>query len=238
MTVQTYAPQYAPPQNYAPQPQYATQGNGRQSDPFWYRQNASYLYGVTNQRSNMQLGIEDISLKPASANQVPHGILFNGLLRTIVGSFSFQIRVSPRTQAPFMQTISTESGIDAQGQKLYWEHIIVRPQVKAQVLRFAEALMAGQVQQAPMQQQPMYGQQPQYGLPQQQTMYQQPQVSPQQYGYQQTPMQQQVPQFQQPAYQPPVPQDMEATQQPPADEKPADAPAEPNEELKEDDLPI
>jgi hypothetical protein len=234
MTVQTYAPQY---QQFAPQQQQ------KQSDPFWYRQNSGYLFGVTNAPSNMQLGIENISLKPASANQTPHGILFNGLLRSVIGSISFQVRVSPRTGAPFVQTISTESGVDQQGQKTYWEHINLNPPIKAQILRHAEALMTGQVpMQQPMQQQ-MYQQQPMGGMPMQQPMgygQQQPMYGQmqQQMPMQQMGMQQQFPNYgqQAPAYTPPAPQDL--GQQAPAD-KPVDQPADKvDPPLVEDDLPI
>ncbi|WP_232357394.1 hypothetical protein [Bacillus tropicus] len=223
--------QFAQPQ-YGQQPQFGQQQQ-KQSDPFWYRQNSSYLYGVTNAPSNMQLGIENISLKPASANQVPHGILFNGLLRSVIGSISFQVRMSPRTQAPFVQTISTENGVDAQsGQKNYWEHINLTPQVKAQILRFAEAMLTGQV---PMQQQ----------MPQQQFGMQQPQ---QQFGMQpqqQMPMQQQPMQFPQfgqqaPAYTPPAPQNMEQQQpvQPAQEEQPVETGDKVEPQIKEDELPI
>lgn len=243
MTVPTYAPQY---QQQYQQPQFAPQPQ-KQSDPFWYRQNSSYLYGVTNAPSNMQLGIENISLKPASANQTPHGILFNGLLRSVIGSISFQVRVSPRTQAPFVQTVSTENGVDQGGQKTYWEHINLNPQVKAQILRFAEALMSGQVaQQQPMQQ---YGMQPIGGMPMQQPQmgYQQPVYGAQPQMGMQQPMQQ-FPQYGQqvPAYTPPAPQQMAGNapaEQPPVQNAPAETPAEGStpelvNELKEDDLPI
>lgn len=256
MTTQQFTqPQYG--QQFGQQPQFGQQQQQKQSDPFWYRQNSSYLYGVTNAPSNMQLGIENISLKPASANQVPHGILFNGLLRSVLGTFSFQVRMSPRTQAPFVQTISTENGVDPQtGQKNYWEHINLTPQVKAQILRFAEAMLTGQVpmqqqqQQFGMQQpmgmggmqQPMnYGQQPMYN---QQPMGMQQQMGMQQ-GMQQMPMQQQPMQFpqyqQQPAYQPPAPQSMEQTQQQteqPVEQQPVDTGDKVEPAVKEEDLPI
>lgn len=154
--------QYNQPQ-YQMQGQYPAQGAQKQSDPYWYRQNASYLYGVTNAPSNPMLGIEDISLKPASANQQQYGILMNGLLRTIVGSISFQVRLS-KSGAPFVQTVSTPINKE-KGE--YWEHIILKPQIKAQILRFFEALQSGQVG-APQPQQQMYGQAPMYGqMPQQ-----------------------------------------------------------------------
>lgn len=118
------------------------------ANPFWYRENASYLFGVTATNSNAMLGIEDIQLRPASVNQRPYGILYSGLLKTICGSIAFQIRLS-KSQAPFVQTISTENGVDEQGQKKYFEHIIFKPAVKAQILRFMEALLA-QPAQAPV----------------------------------------------------------------------------------------
>ncbi|MCU5076813.1 hypothetical protein OB985_04315 [Bacillus cereus] len=253
MTTQQFAqPQYG--QQFGQQPQFGQQQQ-KQSDPFWYRQNSSYLYGVTNAPSNMQLGIENISLKPASANQVPHGIMFNGLLRSVIGSISFQVRMSPRTQAPFVQTISTENGVDAQsGQKNYWEHINLTPQVKAQILRFAEAMLTGQVpmqQQMPQQQFGMQQPQQQFGMPMQQPMNQGMYGMPmqQQFGMQpqqQMPMQQQPMQFPQfgqqaPAYTPPAPQNME--QQPvqpeqPAEQQPVETGDKVEPQIKEDELPI
>ncbi|MEC4620895.1 hypothetical protein VST04_22645 [Bacillus paranthracis] len=253
MTTQQFAqPQYG--QQFGQQPQFGQQQQ-KQSDPFWYRQNSSYLYGVTNAPSNMQLGIENISLKPASANQVPHGIMFNGLLRSVIGSISFQVRMSPRTQAPFVQTISTENGVDTQtGQKNYWEHINLTPQVKAQILRFAEAMLTGQApmqQQMPQQQFGMQQPQQQFGMPMQQPMNQGMYGMPmqQQFGMQpqqQMPMQQQPMQFPQfgqqaPAYTPPAPQNME--QQPvqpeqPAEQQPVETGDKVEPQIKEDDLPI
>lgn len=259
MTVQTYAPYQQQQQQYAPQQQYQQYGQQpqqqqpSQKDPFWYRQNAPYLYGVTNAPSNMQLGIENISLKPASANQAQYGIMFNGLMRTVIGGISFQVRLS-KNNAPFVQTHSTENGVDQQGQKQYWELITLNVPVKAQILRFAEALIAQQTQQ-PMQQQ--YGmQQPQMGMGmpqtmgygQQQPMYgqQQQQMPMPQMGMQQQQPMQQIPQYgqQAPAYQPPAPQNM-GQQTPPAD-IPADKTAEQpvsetpavQPDIKEDDLPI
>lgn len=235
----------------APQGQTMPQQN-RQSNPYWYRENASYLYGVTNAPSNMQLGIEDISIKPATANQTPHGILGNGLLRTIVGSISFQVRLS-KSQAPFVQTISTPIDKD-KGE--YWDHIILRPQVKAQILRFYEALASGQVpmSQMPMQQSfnPMQQQQQQFN-PMQPNMYQQ-QPMGMNYMQQQMPMQnmyqqqqfggmpqqqqqfqqfQQFPQQQQQQYTPPAPQDMSGQQE----QQQTDKQSAPTD-LVEDDLPI
>ncbi|MES9681848.1 hypothetical protein ABWK22_02785 [Gottfriedia acidiceleris] len=238
MTVMQYAPQQFMPQ----QQMYGMQQQPqKQTDPFWYRQNTPHLIGVTSGPSNPQFGIENISLKPASANQLPHGILFNGLLRSVIGSISFQVRVSSRTQAPFVQTISTESGVDQQGQKTYWEHINLTPQVKAQVLRFAEALMTGQAPAQPMQQQ-MYGMpQQQFGMPMQQMqqpMNQGMYMQPQQFAMQQQPMvQQPVINYgqQQQAYTPPPAQNME-TQQPPAEQQtPAD---DVQPQLQEEELPI
>ncbi|WP_230876747.1 hypothetical protein [Bacillus sp. SRB3LM] len=248
MTTQQFAqPQYG--QQFGQQPQFGQQQQ-KQSDPFWYRQNSSYLYGVTNAPSNMQLGIENISLKPASANQVPHGIMFNGLLRSVLGTLSFQVRMSPRTQAPFVQTISTENGVDPQtGQKNYWEHINLNPQVKAQILRFAEAMLTGQApMQQPQQQFGMQQPQQQFGMPMQQPMNQGMYGMPmqQQFGMQpqqQMPMQQQPMQFpqyqQQPAYQPPAPQDMaQQTEQPAQQEQPVETGDKVEPQIKEDDLPI
>jgi hypothetical protein len=124
-------------------------GTTKQTDPFWYRKNSSATYGVTATPSNVNpnLGIEDIVLKPGSQAQLQHKILSSGLLKTIIGSISFQIKLSG-AGAPFVQTISTENGTDEKGNKLYWEHIILKPAVKAQVLRFFEALQVG----APIQQ--------------------------------------------------------------------------------------
>lgn len=225
----------------APQGQSAPTGN-RQSNAYWYRENASYLYGVTNAPSNPQLGIQDISIKPATANQTPHGILGNGLLRTVIGSISFQIRLS-KSQAPFVQTISTV--IDKEKGD-YWEHILLTPQVKAQILRFYEALAYGQTPMPQMNmQQGMYGmpQQQQFGMPQQ-NMFQQQQFGmpmqntyqqPQQFGGMQQ-QQQQFPPFPQPQsqqYQPPATQDMGGQQQTET-QSTSNAP----NDVAEDDLPL
>jgi hypothetical protein len=230
-------------------PQGVSQEQNQQTgNPFWYRQNAGYLYGVTSAPSNMQFGIEDISIKPASANQIPHGILGNGLLKSVVGSISFQIRLS-KSNAPFVQTVST--AIDKEKGE-YWEHIMLKAQVKAQILRFFEALQTGQVPPPPMPQQQMYGMQPQqqFGMQQQfgqQPMYgmgmQQPPMGMQpQYGMPQQqfgmPQQQQqsFPQYGQPQqqYQPPAPQNMggQATEQPNTEAQKEVV------GLQEDDLPI
>lgn len=247
MTTATQLQTFVPSQG-----QQQTGGFQKQSDPFWYKQNASYLYAVTNAPSNPQLGIESISLKPASSNQVPHGILANGILRSAIGSISFQVRMSPRTNGLFVQTISSKSGQDAQGNDQYWEHIVLNAPVKAQILRHFEALQTGQPIQMPMQQQmgmpqqqfgmqPQYGMQPQMGYqqPMQQMGYgmqQQPMQQPMGFGMQQ-PMQQQFQQFnqfsQQPAYTPPVPQDI--GQQQPAEQQSATKTAE---EISDDELPV
>ncbi|WP_263117469.1 hypothetical protein [Bacillus subtilis] len=234
----TNTQEYVAPQGITPDME------NRQSDPFWYRNNASYLYGVTNTPSNPRFGIEEISLKPSTSNQIPHGILANGTLRTVVGSISFQIRLS-KHQAPFVQTISTP--IDKEkGQ--YWEHINLRPQVKAQILRHYEALANGQMPQQPVQQQPMYGMQqgfgmqPQFGQQQMYGMQPQPQMGMQpQFGMQQQPQfnmqSQQFPQFgQQTAYQPPTPQDMSGQGQSSEQSESSDDNQETG--LVEDELPI
>lgn len=161
---------YAQPQ-YQMQGQYPAQGAQKQSNPFWYRENASYLYGVTNAPSNLNLGIEDISLKPASANQQQYGILMNGYLRTVVGGISFQIRRS-KSNAPFVQTVTTAINKD-KGE--YWEHINLKPQVKAQILRFFEALQGGHAH-AP--QQPAYGANPYGAQAPQQPMQGNPAMDP------------------------------------------------------------
>lgn len=231
-------------------PQGITQDQNQQGgNPFWYRQNAGYLYSVTSAPSNMNIGIEDISIKPASANQQPHGILGNGILKSVVGSISFQIRLS-KSNAPFVQTISTE--IDKEkGQ--YWEHIMLKPQVKAQILRFFEALQTGQVppppmpqqmygmpqQQFGMQPQMQYGQQPMYGMGMQQPpmgMQQQFGMPQQQFGMPQQQQQQQFPQYgqMQQQYQPPAPQNMGGQQ---TEQQSTEAQKE-VVGLQEDELPI
>lgn len=162
-----------------PMPTEQQTAGAKTTDPFWYRQNASYLYGVTSAPSNMQFGIQDIQLTPATANQTPYGIIYNGMLRTVIGIVSFQVRVS-KNQAPFVQTISTENGVDEQGQKRYWDHVVLNPQVRAQILRFTDVLVSGAIAAPPVQQftQPQgYGQQqfaPQQGYGQQPAYGQQP----------------------------------------------------------------
>lgn len=122
-----------------PQVQIATAVATKPTNPFWYREQTPQLIAVTHMNSNMNLGIEDISLKPASANQAQYGILANGLLRCIIGTVSFQVRLS-KAGAPFVQTASSE--ID-KTQGKYWEHIVLKAPVKAQILRFFEASQGG-----------------------------------------------------------------------------------------------
>lgn len=110
--------------------------NQKTTNPFWFRENSSYLYGVTSAGSNMTFGIQNIKLSPASANQTPYGILANGLLRTVVGTISFQVRLS-KSHAPFVSTITSAYGDE--NNKQYWEHIVLTPQAKAQILRHFEA---------------------------------------------------------------------------------------------------
>ncbi|UOE58105.1 hypothetical protein [Cytobacillus oceanisediminis] len=224
------------------------QGTQKQTDPYWYRQNASYLYGVTNSPSNMQFGIEDIRINPGSPAQMQHGILANGYLKSVIGSISFMVRLSPRNGAPFVQTISTENGVDTNGEKTYWDHIVLKPQVKAQILRFFEALQTGQAPQPQQQmnygmpqnsfgyQQQNFGTQPSYGMPQQNFGMPVPQM------YQQPAQQQPIyPQYSAPMYQAPAPQNMINNQsQSPAIDPNASATgnAAPSDDLKEDDLPI
>ena len=111
---------------------------GKVKDPFWYRTNASYLIGVTNADNNPNFGIQKITLNPGSQAQVNVGILYSGLLRTVIGNISFQIVLS-KSGAPFVRTVST--AIDKEQGK-YWEHIQLTPQVKAQILRHYEAVTA------------------------------------------------------------------------------------------------
>lgn len=212
-------------------PETQATGQGRQADPYWYRQNASYLAGVTNAPSNPQIGIDNISLKPGTKKQAEYGILANGMLQTIIGTVSFQLRLS-KSQAPFVQTISTENGVDANGNKRYWEHIVLSPQVKAQILRHYEALVYGMPIQQPMQQmQPQYGMpMQQYGMPMQQ--YGMPQMP---YGVPQQQMQYGMPQQQF------MPQQQMAPQQQRFQQIPATQPVEVPEgaqELKMEDLPM
>ncbi|MEK1829105.1 hypothetical protein AAAC51_08100 [Priestia megaterium] len=110
-------------------------------DPFWYRKNSGYLYKVTNTASNPAIGVNEIKLTPGSKNQVEVGIIANGILKTVVGSLSFQIKQS-RNNAPFVSTVATV--IDKE-KKQYFEHINLNTTTKAQILRFFEALSAGMV---------------------------------------------------------------------------------------------
>jgi cell division protein FtsN len=164
-------------------------GTTKQTDPFWYRKNSSATYGVTPQPSNVNpnLGIDDIVIKPGSQAQLKHKILASGLLKTIVGSISFQIKLS-HANNPFVQTISTENGVDEKGEKLYWEHIILKPAVKAQIMRFYEALQTGQpiqpATQAYSAPNPYAPAQPVYQPQMQQPMYQAP-VQPMYQAFQQ-----------------------------------------------------
>lgn len=132
------------------------QQTGRKANKYWYRENASYLYQVTSAPTNMMLGIEDISLKPASENQKEYGIIANGSLRTVVATITFQL-IADKQGYPYVSTISTPYG--PEDNKQYWDHIILRPQVKAQILRFFDVLTGA----APVQQQtqPWMQQQPQ-----------------------------------------------------------------------------
>lgn len=176
------------------------QGTQRQSNPFWYRENASYLAGVTGAPSNMAFGIQNIKLNQSSPAQQQYGILVNGVLTTVVGTISFQIRLS-KSGAPFVQTISTKvEDSNGQGQDRYWEHIMLNPQVKAQILRHFEVASGGGMQQPQGFTQPQYqATQFNQGVPQ----YQAPQANQGVPQYQGMPGQQvasamMYPQFQQP----------------------------------------
>lgn len=145
------------------------QGAQKQSNPYWFRENAPYLVGVTNAPSNMSLGIQNIKLNPSSPAQQQYGILSNGILSTVIGTISFQVRLS-KAGHPFVQTISTAMN-DNQGGTRYWEHIMLNPQVKAQILRhfeagFSQAQAPVQPQAQYHQPQPGYGHAPQYAMAQ------------------------------------------------------------------------
>ncbi|MFE4029193.1 hypothetical protein ACFX4N_23850 [Priestia sp. YIM B13551] len=169
-----------------------TQAGGqsrRSSNPFWYRQNSGYLLGVTSAPSNPAIGVDDIILRDVTPAQMEHNFLYNGTLRTAIGSISFQVKVSQHN-APYVQTISTE--IDKEKGE-YWEHINLTPQVKAQILRYVDARQSGQVpMQQPMmgmQQNPYAMQQNPYGMQQPMMgMQQNPYAMQQQMGYPQQPM--------------------------------------------------
>lgn len=124
--------------NYASMTQ-QTGGNAqpaRETNPFWYRENAPFLLGVTNAQSNHSLGVANIRLTDTNANQKQYGILAQGLLTTVVGTISFQVIVSQRTNAPYVSTISTKGNNDQ-----YWDHVLLTPQVRAQILRHFESCL-------------------------------------------------------------------------------------------------
>lgn len=130
---------YQPQQAYTATPE-------KQSNPFWYRENAGYLVGVTNAPSNPMFGIENIILTQRTGNQ-PATLLANGRLATIVGQLTFQIFASGKTGAPYVSTISVKNNNGT-----YYEHMLLKPQVKAQILRFFEMWANGSM---PMNQAPM-----------------------------------------------------------------------------------
>lgn len=116
----------------------ANTGAKKKTNPFWYREPDSNLIGVTAANSNISFGIQNIKLHIGSAKQLPHGILANGIITTVVGTFSFQIQLS-KSNAPFVQTTS-----EKRPDGTYWQPILLRPQVKAQILRHFEAWFGAQ----------------------------------------------------------------------------------------------
>lgn len=146
----------------------------KQSNPFWYRENAGYLTGVTNGPSNPMFGIEGITLNPRSGNQ-PATLLANGRMATMIGHVSFQIFTSSKG-APYVSVNSTKN----EKNNTYYEHVLLKPQVKAQILRYYEAWACSggmqQMAQQPMQNNFGFGMQmPQMQMPQQQMQAPQPQ---------------------------------------------------------------
>ena len=135
----------------------------KQSNPFWYRENAGYLVGVTNAPSNPMFGIENIVLKPRTGNQ-PTTLLANGQLSLTAGLVTFQVFLSSKSGAPYISTHSTRNTNGT-----YYEHILLKPQAKAQILRFYEMWATTQSMPQQMQQQyamPQMPMQPQYTMPQ------------------------------------------------------------------------
>lgn len=143
----------------------------KQSNPFWYRENAGYLVGVTNAPSNPMLGIENIILSQRTGNQ-PATLLANGRLVTMIGQVTFQVFASSKNGAPYVSTISVKNNNNS-----YYEHILLKPQVKAQILRFFEAWASGTMMGQPMAQPMNVGfNAPQQFVPQQQMQVPQPQM--------------------------------------------------------------
>lgn len=159
---------------YQQQPQQQMYGGTpeKQSNPFWYRENSGYLVGVTNAPSNPMLGIENIILNPRTGNQ-PATLLANGRLATMIGQVTFQVFASTKNGAPYVSTISVKNNNNT-----YFEHILLKPQVKAQILRFYEAWSTSTG--TMMTQQPMPQMNVGFGMPQQQMQVPQPQQAVQQ----------------------------------------------------------
>lgn len=167
---QNYAGGYQQQQNFAA----PNQGYQKQSNPFWYRENAPYLMQVTSMPANEALGIKSISLRRGTARQLEKGIEYGGNVRFHGLSIWMNVARSSKNGALYISTASDATGKFDQGtgREEYFEHISLDPAVKAQILRHAEACLSGQM--APMQSQSQpqaynnapqgYGQQPQgYG---------------------------------------------------------------------------